>query len=71
MASLTMLLQYVRVSKKYHYCFVKTMKLLHAFIVHLFNSFCEKKCVVAFFNVGLLQQQTIGEVENLIVFVGR
>jgi len=39
--------------------------------MHLFNSFCEKKCVVAFFNVGLLQQQTIGEVENLIVFVGR
>jgi len=44
MVSLTMLLQYVRVSKKYHSCFVKTMKLLHAFIVHLLNSFCEKKC---------------------------
>jgi len=40
-----------------------------ACIADLFNGICEEVYAVAFFK--LVQQQTIGEVGNLIVFVGR
>jgi len=47
-------------------CFVTTMKLPHALHI-LFNSFCEEVYVVAFLKV--MQQQTIGEVGNSILYL--
>jgi len=40
---------------------------INACIADLFNSFCEEVYVVAFLKV--MQQQTIGKVENLIMYL--
>jgi len=46
-------------------CFVTTMKLPHACIADLFNSFCEEVYTVAFFKT--VQQHAISEVGNSIM----
>jgi len=55
-----------KLSKKYHQNFlICNDNEITACIVDLFNSFCEEVYAVAFFKV--VQQQTIGEVENSIM----